>query len=125
MSNPNVTVTPAAEKFMRRIVRFSGQPAGAGFRLLVSAGGCSGYSTEFSAEAAPLPGDAAVEVADGLRLFLPAQSRLLLNGATIDFIDTPMQTGLSVQSANPVACGCSSAEAPAQATVSLQSLMRR
>ena len=38
----SLTVTPAAEKFMRRIVRFSGLPAGGGFRLVVSAGGCSG-----------------------------------------------------------------------------------
>ena len=36
---PNLQITAAADKFMRRIVRFSGLPEGAGFRLLVSEGG--------------------------------------------------------------------------------------
>ena len=47
MLQPNVTVTPAAEKFIRRMVRFSEHPEG-GFRLTVSAGGCSGYNSEFT-----------------------------------------------------------------------------
>lgn len=129
MTRLNLTVTPAAEKFMRRIVRFSGLPAGAGFRLLVSAGGCSGYSTEFSAEAAPQAGDEAVTVDGGLQLFLPAESRLLLDGATLDFIDTPTQSGLSVTSPAAGSCGCSStgasAQPPAAAAVPLTSLLRR
>ena len=85
---PSLTITPAAEKFIRRIVRFSGLPAGAGFRLLVSAGGCSGYNAEFSAESAPQPGEETLVVND-LRVFLPAESRLLLEGVTMDFADTP------------------------------------
>ncbi|HEY4801458.1 MAG TPA: iron-sulfur cluster assembly accessory protein [Paraburkholderia sp.] len=104
---PNLTVTAAADKFMRRIVRFSGLPAGAGFRLLVSPGGCSGYNAEFSAEAAPQPGEQAVEV-NGLRLFLPAESRLLLDGVTIDFVDTPTQSGLTFTNPNQAPCACSS-----------------
>lgn len=37
-----LTLTPAAEKFVRRMVRFGGAGEDAGFRLTVSAGGCSG-----------------------------------------------------------------------------------
>lgn len=106
---PNVTITSAADKFMRRIVRFSGLPAGAGFRLVVSAGGCSGYNAEFSAEAAPGPEEQVLEV-DGLRLFLAAESRILLDGVTIDFIDTPTQSGLSFTNPNQAPCACGSAE---------------
>ena len=84
----NVILTPAAAKFMTRMVRFSGEPDGAGFRLQVSAGGCSGFNSEFTVEAAPQAGDAVVDV-DGVRMFLPAESRLLLEGVTIDFADTP------------------------------------
>lgn len=102
-----LTITPAAEKFMRRIVRFSGLPEGAGFRLVVSAGGCSGYNAEFSAEAAPRPDEEALEV-NGLRLFLPAQSRLMLDGVTMDFADTPTQSGLTFVNPNQGACACSS-----------------
>lgn len=104
---PNLTITPAAEKFIRRIVRFSGLPADAGFRLVVSAGGCSGYSSEFSAQAAPQPGEEVLEF-NGLRIFLAAESRLMLDGVTMDFADTPTQSGLTFFNPNQAACGCSS-----------------
>ena len=125
MLQPNVTVTAAAEKFMRRMVRFSEHPAG-GFRLSVAPGGCSGYSSEFTVEAAPKGGDAELQV-NGLRLFLPAESRLLLDGVTVDFTETPLQSGLSFVNPNAEACGCSTAgdnKPPAQATVSLSSIKR-
>ena len=111
---PNVTITPAAEKFMRRFVRFSGQPEGAGFRLTVAAGGCSGYSSEFTVEAAALPGDEAL-VHNGLTLFLPAESRLLLDGVTIDFAETATSAGLTFINPNAGACGCSSSSGAAAA----------
>ena len=126
MLQPQVTVTAAAEKFMRRMVRFSEHPAG-GFRLSVAPGGCSGYSSEFTVEAAPKGGDAELQV-NGLRLFLPAESRLLLDGVTVDFTETPLQSGLSFVNPNAEACGCSTAgdsKPPAQATVSLASIKRR
>lgn len=96
---PNLTVTPAAEKFMRRIVRFSGLPSGSGFRLLVNSGGCSGYDAGFSAITGAQPGDEAMEI-NGLRLFLPAESRLLLDGVTIDFVDTPDRSGFAFMKDN-------------------------
>lgn len=105
---PNIVLKPAAVKFISRIVRFSGLPAGAGFRLAVSPGGCSGYSSDFSAEAAPGPGEQVLEV-EGLRLFLGAESRLMLEGVTVDFADTPTQSGLTFTNPNQAACGCSSA----------------
>lgn len=126
MLQPKVTLSPAAEKFMRRMVRFSEHPGG-GFRLTVAPGGCSGYTSEFSVEPAPMEGDSELGV-NGLRVFLPAQSRLLLDGVTVDFADTPLQSGLTFVNPNAAACGCSSAgEAapPAQATVSLASIKRR
>jgi len=125
MLSPNVTVTPAAEKFMRRMVRFSENPGG-GFRLSVAPGGCSGYTSEFTIEAAPKSGDSELGV-NGLRLFLPAESRLLLDGVTVDFADTPLQSGLTFVNPNAAACGCSSAEGkpPAEASVSLSSIKRR
>ena len=125
MLTPNVTVTPAAEKFMRRMVRFSEHPAG-GFRLSVAPGGCSGYTSEFSVEAAPRGGDAELAV-NGLRVFLPAESRLLLDGVTVDFADTPLQSGLSFINPNAASCACSSsgdAKPPATASVSLASIKR-
>ena len=126
MLQPKVTVTPAAEKFMRRMVRFSATPAG-GFRLTVAPGGCSGYTSEFTVEPAPQGGDSELAV-NGLRVFLPAESRLLLDGVTVDFADTPLQSGLTFVNPNAEACGCSTAgesKPPAQASVSLSSIKRR
>mgnify|MGYP001399060846 CR=1 FL=1 len=104
---PNMTVTQAAERFMKRMVRFSGLPASAGFRLTVTPGGCSGYSSEFTVEAEPQSGDQVFDI-NGMKLFLPAQSRLMLDGVTIDFADTPTQSGLTFFNPNAGACGCSS-----------------
>jgi iron-sulfur cluster assembly protein len=101
-------VTAAAEQFMRRMVRFGG--AGAGFRLVVSLGGCSGLGSEFSLESGPRPGDRVLEV-NGLKIFLPAQSYELLDGVTIDFADTRIQTGLTFLHAK-ASGGCQTSSAP-------------
>lgn len=105
----NFTVTPAAEKFIRRMLRFDGGPD-SGFRLSVSPGGCSGLAADFSVESAPHSGDAVIE-RDGMKFFLPAESRLLLEGVTIDFTETPMQTGFVFHDPKAGNCGCSSADA--------------
>jgi iron-sulfur cluster assembly accessory protein len=112
---------------MKRMVRFSGLPEGSGFRLVVSAGGCSGYNSEFSVEAQPQAGDQTVLV-QGLKVFLPAESRLMLQGVTVDFADTPTQSGLTFFNPNAGPCGCSSssdstsAKPPGVASVSLGSI---
>jgi iron-sulfur cluster assembly protein len=110
----DLTITPSAEKFIRRMVRFGGAGEEAGFRLSVSPGGCSGLSSEFSIEAEPLSGDEAVTV-NGVKLFLNAESRILLQGVTIDFSDTPMSTGLVFTNPKATGCGTCSSSAPAGA----------
>ncbi len=127
MIEPRFTLTPSAEKFMRRMVRFSSHPAG-GFRLSLSPGGCSGHDARFTIEPAPITGDAEMTV-NGLRLFLPAESRLLLDGMTVGFTDTATTSGLTFThpDAVPHACASAAAEAarPAIASVSLSSIRRR
>jgi iron-sulfur cluster assembly protein len=107
----DLTITPSAEKFIQRMVRFGGAGDNAGFRLSVSPGGCSGLASEFSVEAAPLPGDAEV-VINGIKLFLPAESRLLLQGTIMDFKDTPLQSGLVFTDPKSTGCGTCSTSAP-------------
>jgi iron-sulfur cluster assembly protein len=104
----NFTLTPAAEKFIRRMLRFSGG-AENGFRLSVSAGGCSGLAAQFDVEAAPRPGDAVFDCG-GIKFFLPAESRLLLDGVTIDFAESQAESGLVFRDPKSVSCGCKSAE---------------
>jgi len=109
----NFTLTPAAEKFIRRMIRFNGG-AGSGFRLAVSAGGCSGLAAQFDVEAAPRSGDAVFGYGD-IKFFLPAESRLLLDGVTIDFAETAVQSGLVFHDPKTPNCGCKSTEGAAPA----------
>jgi iron-sulfur cluster assembly accessory protein len=115
----NISLTPAAHKFIRRLVMFDGAP-GSGLRLLVTPGGCSGLSAEFSVQAAPA-GNEAVFTQDGVKLFLPAESRLLLDGITIDFVDSPAKTGFVFIDPKKDACACSSSQSTAFAEPALSS----
>jgi iron-sulfur cluster assembly protein len=102
----NVMITPAAEEFMRRIIRFGGAE-GSGFRLVVRKGGCSGLASEFSVESLPREDDVVFEH-NGVKIFLPVESRLLLEGVTIDFTDAPTQSGLVFHDPKGGACSCGS-----------------
>lgn len=103
-----IDFTSAAEKFIRRLIMFDGPP-GSGMRLLVAPGGCSGMSAEFSVEAAPREGEQ-VYAHGAIKLFLPAQSRLLLDGVTVDFVETPTSTGFVFHDPKAKGCGCSTTE---------------
>jgi iron-sulfur cluster assembly accessory protein len=125
----NLTVTPKAENFMRRMVRFGLMGNKAGFRLVVSPGGCSGLSSEFTIETGPTFGDYVLELVD-LNVFLPESSRELLEGYTIDFADTMMETGLKFFNPNARGiCGCGTSAPgdndPMVSTVSIASIARR
>jgi iron-sulfur cluster assembly protein len=103
-------LTPAGARFLARLVRFDGGP-GYGVSLKVSPGGCSGLSSSFEVAHGAGPGEAVVD-AGGVRLFLDAQARLLLDGATIDFQETPTSAGLVIRT--PASgCGCGGAGASA------------
>ena len=118
-------ITAAAEKFIRRMLRMSGA-ADAGFRLVVTAGGCSGLAGDFSVESSPRPGDTVLDHR-GMKFFLPAESRALLAGVTIDFADTATQTGLVFRDPKAAAssCGTSAGALPGVASISLTSISRR
>src|SRR6266540_4051771 len=98
----NFTLTPAATKFIRMMIRSDGDAA-SGFRLAVSTGGCSGLAADISVRREPAQGEAVVE-RDGVKLFLPAESRILLDGVTIDLAETPSQTGLVFKDPKQVSC---------------------
>jgi iron-sulfur cluster assembly accessory protein len=99
----NFEITPAAEKFIRLMLRADGGP-GAGFRMVLSPGGCSGLAADIKVATTPEPGDAVVE-RGAVKLFLPAESRILLDGVTIDFADTASQTGLVFRDPKATSCG--------------------
>ena len=118
-----LTITPNAERFMRRMARFSGAGPEAAFRLSVSPGGCSGLAAQFSVETTPLAGDSVIEW-NGLKVFLPEESRVLLDGVIVDFVDTPMSSGLVFHHPKASNCGSCSTATPGVSTVLLASLRR-
>lgn len=111
----NLTLTPVAEKFIRRPLGFGGG-SGSGLRLTARPGGCSGLAAAFSVEAAPDREEAAVAFA-GVSLFLNAKSRLLLTGVTIDFSETPLSTGFVFHDLKTInICGGDALQIPTSAS---------
>lgn len=102
----NFTLTRAAARFMRMMILADGKPGG-GFRLSVSPGGCSGLSAEIGVAEAPSAGEQ-VTVVENVRLFLDAQSRILLQDVTIDFVDSMNSQGLVFHDPKQVACSTGS-----------------
>jgi iron-sulfur cluster assembly accessory protein len=104
-----LTITRAAARFMRMMILADGG-TNSGFRLSVSPGGCAGLSADIAVASAPAPGEKAV-VVEGIRLFLDAQSRMLLQGVTVDFVDSMSSQGLVFHDPRHVAtCATMAAE---------------
>lgn len=112
-------LTPAAEKFIRRMMRCASN-ANSGFRLKVRPGGCSGLEVEFDLADEPAKGEI-VWTHSGLRVFLDSASCLLLNGSVMDFIENRSLTGFSVITPGGSGQACS----PAPALVPVEALGRR
>ncbi|OGS90277.1 MAG: hypothetical protein A2Z95_02595 [Gallionellales bacterium GWA2_60_18] len=120
-----VTITPRAANFMRRMVKFSGDPSGRGFRLEVSPGGCSGYASAFTIEAGPQAGDREFD-AEGTPMYLPESSCEMLRGHVIDFADSAASTGLIFAGpAQQGACGCGNGKPAGFAAVPIANIGRK
>ena len=98
-------LTPAAERWIRRLLRMSGM-ASAGFRLRVQSGGCAGLTAEFEVAATPSPGDTVWQSTAGA-IYLDAASQKLLSGATVDFVDSLAQSGFMIRTPGPDSACCS------------------
>ena len=73
-------------------------------------GAAPGLRRTSRSKPAPRPGDAVVE-RDGIRFFLPAESRLLLDGVTIDFAETATTSGFLFHNPNAANGGCKANDA--------------
>ncbi len=100
--NQLVSLTPAAESEVRRLLLEEGKP---GLRLGIKGGGCSSlsYKLEFTDEE---EGDTVIDF-DGFKIFLDRKSTIYLSGITLDFQAGLQGRGFVFQ--NPQAtntCGC-------------------
>ena len=98
-------VTPAAVEHILAMMRREGCE-GAGLRVAVVPGGCSGfeYSLNFAPE--PEPGDTVVDV-EALKIFVDQTSLAKLAGTTLDYFGGLYGAGLKFTNPNAAnTCGC-------------------
>jgi iron-sulfur cluster assembly protein len=102
-----VSLTDAAASKLRELTKDEANPD-VGLRVYVYSGGCSGYRYGMMLEDAPTPEDNRLDV-NGIKVYVDGQSVSLLQGSQIDYVDTLMGAGFTVNNPNAVSgCGCGS-----------------
>jgi iron-sulfur cluster assembly protein len=100
-----IEVTPKALDKIRAAFAREGVTEG-GLRLGVLGGGCSGLSYQFKFDVKPRPTDHVFDF-DGVKVFIDPKSMVFLEGMTLDWKDSLLQSGFVFE--NPHAkrsCGC-------------------
>ena len=104
---PLVTLSDAAVAKLTELTKEEADP-NVGLRVYVYSGGCSGYRYGMMLEDQPAEEDIKVE-SKGINVYVDPQSTPLLRGSEIDYVDTLMGAGFTVNNPNAVSgCGCGS-----------------
>jgi len=103
-----IQVSEKALDHIRAAMRKEGavNTAGAGLRLGVQGGGCSGLSYHITFDSQPRERDRVFQYGD-VRVFVDPKSFVYLNGITLDWEETLMQSGFVFRNPNAKkSCGC-------------------
>ena len=104
---PLVTLSDAAVAKLTELTKEESD-ANVGLRVYVYSGGCSGYRYGMMLEDQPADEDVKV-TSKGIKVYVDPQSTALLQGSEIDYVDTLMGAGFTVNNPNAVSgCGCGS-----------------
>ena len=102
-----VTLSDAAASKLRELTAEEANPQ-VGLRVYVYSGGCSGYRYGMMLEDQPTAEDVTIQ-ANGINVYVDRESTQYLEGSEIDYLDTLMGAGFTVNNPNAVsACGCGS-----------------
>ncbi len=102
-----VTLSEAAAGKLQELVTAENNPQ-MGLRVYVYSGGCSGFRYGMMLEDQPSNEDITIE-SRGIKVYVDPQSTQHLGGSEIDYLDTLMGAGFTVNNPNAVsACGCGS-----------------
>jgi iron-sulfur cluster assembly accessory protein len=105
--SPLVVLSDAAAGKLQALVEAENNPA-IGLRVYVYSGGCSGFRYGMMLEDQPSGEDVTVE-SKGIKVYIDGQSTKYIAGSEIDYLDTLMGAGFTVNNPNAVsACGCGS-----------------
>ena len=106
-SEPLVTLSEAAASKLQELVTAE-QNTDMGLRVYVYSGGCSGFRYGMMLEDQPSNEDVRVQ-SRGINVYIDPQSTQYISGSEIDYLDTLMGAGFTVNNPNAVsACGCGS-----------------
>lgn len=104
-----ITVTPLAAEKINELLSEE-EKAGAGLRVFVQGGGCSGfqYGLMIEEDGASPDSDKVIE-SNGVTLFVDPISVRYLKGAEVDFVDNLAGGGFTIRNPNAkTTCGCGS-----------------
>ena len=100
----DVALSETAAARIKAVV--AGEPAGAGLRVAVEGGGCSGFQYEIAVAPAANADDLVIE-RDGARLFVDPVSLPFLLGSEVDWVDELIGSSFKVKNPNAKSsCGC-------------------
>ena len=106
-SDTLVVLSDAAAGKLQELVTAEQNPQ-MGLRVYVYSGGCSGFRYGMMLEDQPSSEDVTVE-SKGIKVYVDRNSTQYLTGSEIDYLDTLMGAGFTVNNPNAVsACGCGS-----------------
>ena len=100
-----LTLTASAEKAIGRFIKGAESPV-AGMRISVTGGGCSGMQYALALEESAKANDTVIECGN-VNIFVDPLSVPLLQGVTVDFLDSMEGSGFKFTNPNAAgSCGC-------------------
>ena len=105
---PLVTITERAVARAKAILETKGKQDSL-LRVFVVGGGCSGYQYGMSVAPSVEDGDEVIEAESGVRIVIDTESKAMIAGAEIDYVEDLMKSGFTIYNPNAVSsCACGS-----------------
>lgn len=103
-----IRLTQDAISKVQQFIEDQGAVEGAGLRVAVLPGGCSGFQYGLNIEDSPEDDDEILDL-EGFRLFVDPFSAQYLEGVEIDYVTSMMGSGFAFRNPNAAGgCGCGS-----------------
>lgn len=103
-----INLTETAVSTVQQFLQEQGASDGAGLRVAVLPGGCSGFQYGLNIEDAPGSDDEILDL-EGIKVFIDPFSAQYLEGVEIDYVTTMMGSGFTFKNPNASGgCGCGS-----------------
>ena|SRR3970040_1690709 len=100
-----LTITPTAAVELQKAMKDM-HKEGEGLKILVQPGGCAGFQYGLVFQKEPEEGDEVLD-ANGVKVFVRAEMAPLLDGVSIDYVNTLMGGGFKIDNPNATStCGC-------------------